>query len=76
MGKLVISWIFEVCKKCRKNLNLGIGTKTTEGTYLLMFSDVNFNLKFFSQPLHLHLELCDFLCGKDIYDNALSNVWK
>ena len=22
------------------------------------------------------LDLCDYPCGKDIYDNAMSNVWK
>ena len=36
----------------------------------------NWNLKFFPQSLHFQLDLCDYPCGKDIYDNALLNMWK
>ena len=36
----------------------------------------NFIFKFFPQPSHFPLDLCEYPCGKDIYDNALSNVWK
>ena len=36
----------------------------------------NFIFKFYPQPWHFQLDLFDYPCGKDIYDNALLNVWK
>ena len=33
-------------------------------------------LKFFPQSCHFQPDLCDYSCGKDICDNALSNLWK
>ena len=36
----------------------------------------DFILKFFPQPWHLQLDLCDYPCWKNIFDDALSNMWK
>ena len=45
--------------------------------FLLMFFFMyNIIMKFFPQPWDFQLDFCDYPCGKDIYDNALSNVWK
>ena len=43
---------------------------------MLMFSDVPYHLESMSATGHYQLNLCDYPCGKDIYDNAFSNVWK
>ena len=40
---------------------------------ILMYNEI---LKFFPQSWHFRLDLCDYPCGKNICDNALSNVWK
>ena len=44
--------------------------------FLLMFSDVQVRQKLLPQPWHFQLELCDYPYEIDIYDKAMSNVWK
>ena len=40
-----------------------------------MFSDLPYHLEIMSATGHYQLDLCDYSCGKDIYDNAWSNMW-
>ena len=41
-----------------------------------MVSDVQLIREIFPPTWHFQLDLCDYPCGKDINDNALSNVWQ
>ena len=52
------------------------GNQKILGAFWLCVLMYNFIFKFFPQPSHFPLDLCEYTCGKDIYDNALSNVWK
>ena len=76
MGKLVFSRSYGFCKRSLKYSNLQLGTKKNQVHFCSCFLMYHFILKLFPQTWHWQFDLCDYSCGKDIYGNALSNMWK
>ena len=75
MGKPVFCFRFWFCKICLKNWNLRLRTKTNQVLDLLMFSDLPLPLEILSTNMTLPTWFMWLSIWKDIYGNALWNVW-